>query len=130
GAVGDPGQFGDPRYGLVADVPDRREYAAALQYPRDLPVRGFLIEPVVGLAGDHGIDGPVRYRDLLGAPGQRGDSRSGSRQPVAHGGIGLDRYHIVIESADDLCEDLGIGAELEYTLRWSSERPILHCRRV
>jgi len=65
--------------------------AAGYEDPGYLGSRDGHIEPVQGVADQHGIDGRVRQRDRLGATRQGADIRQGAAQFGQHRGVGLDR---------------------------------------
>ena len=93
-ALADLGQPGHPADPVVVHVPQPGEHAARPEHPGDLGQRAVHVEPVHGLAGQHGVQAGIGQRDLLGAPRRR--THRGHRPPQLgqHLRVGLHRGHL------------------------------------
>jgi hypothetical protein len=67
-----------------------------------------------GVAGQHGIDGPVRQRYRLGATRQGTDIRQDPAQLGPHRRVGLDRGDVGAHRGQRGGELAGSGAEVEH----------------
>ena len=72
------------------------------------------VEPVHGVAGQHGIDGRVRQRYRLGATRQGADSRQRAAQLGQHRRVRLDRDDVGAQRDQRGGELAGSGAEVEH----------------
>ena len=111
-ALADLGQPGDPADPVVVHVPQPGEHAARPEHPGDLGQRAVHVEPVHGLAGQHGVQAGIGQRDLFRAPRHR--THRGHRPPQLgqHLRVGLHRGHLGAQAGQRRGQLAGTSADV------------------
>ncbi len=113
-APADPLEPGGPFDPVVDDVPQAGQDAAGCQDPGDLGSCDGHVEPVHGVAGQHGVDGGVRQGYRLGATPQGAYGRQRAAEFGQHARVGLDGDDVRARGDQHAGQLAGSGAEVEH----------------
>ena len=110
-------QCRDPAHPVVVHVPQSGQHAARRQHPGQLGQGPVQVEPVHGLAGQHGVDGAVGQRDLFRAAGHGPHRAEPAAQFGQHAGIGFHRGDVGAQADQGFGQLAGSRGQVEHPQR-------------